>query len=238
MPIKVSQKIYRTEIDSSNPYGYISADLGLAKGDMIVFREAGAPVRFPAPNSSDKTILSDPTSEIGMKWGNVPSSGGGGGGESEVTLTTTFVNNTGVTIVSGMILCLDENGSDREIRKATSSDNTNLFIASEDTETGEDIECYTIPNTICNVLCTEDAVAVGDKICLSDTPGLGETSASNGPVGIALTAKSSGETGYVKVLLNCIDQNNSNPNFTVSTTDLTDGTSELATNTFWYYYEE
>ena len=52
------------------------ASLGIAKGDLIVFRGEGDAVRFSAGTSAGKVMTTDPTSETG--W--ILSDGGGGGG--------------------------------------------------------------------------------------------------------------------------------------------------------------
>jgi hypothetical protein len=193
------------------------------KGDLITFTDEGAPVRFGASNVSDKVLMSDPTSQTGLKWGN----GGGGGGSALVTLK----NNSGSTILTGTVVTFDENGGELEIRKAIASDGTPLFISSDDIVTGSDMDCYAYPNCICNVLCTSDAVLVGDKICVSTSAGVAH-SGSFATIGIALTAKASGSVGYVKVLLTGKYQ------YTVGNIDLNEGVSSLPSGHLYFYYEE
>ena len=228
--IKVNQNVYRNVVDK-NTVSAIPAAIGLAKGDLIVFNAAGSPVRFSAGNTSGKVLETDPTSDTGWKLGN-----GGGGGGGTASLTVTLVNNSGASILTGTIVVIDPEGGEREIRKAESTDEGTLFITSADsTGSGDSVECYCIPNTICNVLCTTDAVAVGDKLEVSATDGIAETGTKNS-VGIALTAKASGSAGYVKVLLNCFPGSGTT-NWTAGTTDLEEGVSTLQKDHFYFYYE-
>ena len=229
--INVYREIYKVNIDSDNPDFCIPASLGLSKGDLIIFSGENSPVRFPAGNTPDKVLMTDPTSPTGWKLGN-GSSGGGGGG----TQTVTLINNSGATILAGTIVVIDESGGEREIRKAKKTDKTTLFITADESRTGNAVECYCIPNTICSVRCTSSAIAVGSQVAVSSSDGLAEKSTTEMTVGIALTSKSAGSIGYIKVLLNCY-YGGANKNFTASTTDLTDGVSGLATDHIWYYYE-
>lgn len=230
MSINVEKYEYRVEIDVHNPNYYLSADMGQAKGDLIVFQDAGAPTRLSAGSAADKVLVTDPTSDTGwtMKAYNA---GGGGGGGGETALIT-LKNESGATIDAGTVVTFDEEGGEREIRKATSVDEDNLFITSDDVETGEEVDCYAYPNTICNVMCDEEAVAVGDHICVGTTAGLG-TAGEFATIGLALTAKAAGLNGLVKVLL----MNYERHRYTVSTVDLEDGVSTLTTGHFYYYYE-
>lgn len=227
--IKTSTKEYRVEIDSTNPHYYLPANIGLAKGDLIVFKGESDPGRFSAGAVADKVMVTDPTSDTGWV---LKAYGGGGGGGSD-TQTITLVNNTGSTISAGTIVTLDEDGGEREIRKATNAD-TVLFITSDDSATGEDVECYAFPNTICNVLCADETIDVGDNIGVSSTSGIG-TAAGNALVGIALTGKTAGAgITAIKVLIRCFT---ATYNYTISTTDLIDGVSALAKDHFYFYYE-
>jgi len=228
MAINVQQDVYRVVIDQNNPNYYIPAEIGMAKGDIIVFNDAGSPVRFAVANVADKALLSDPTTETGLKWGTVSGGGGSGGGSALVTLT----NNSGSTIVAGAVVTLDEEGSGTDVRKATALDEQPLFISSDDYADGDEMECYAFPNTICNVMCDENAIAVGDKICVGSTSGLG-TAGEFATIGLALTAKAAGLNGLVKVLL----MNYERPRYTVSTVDLEDGVSTLTAGHFYYFYE-
>ena len=227
MAINVQQNVYRVVIDQNNPNYYIPAEIGMAKGDIIVFNDAGSPVRFAAANVADKALLSDPTSATGLKWGTVSGGGGSGGGSALVTLT----NNSGSTIAAGAVVALDEEGNGTEVRKATASDGQPLFISSDEYATGNDMLCYAYANCICNVLCTEDAVSIGDPICVSSTAGIAEAG-TYPTIGFAVSAKASGSTGYVKVLLS------GRYTFSYGDTDLEDGVSALPSGHIYYYYEE
>lgn len=226
MGINIEKYEYRVEIDADNPNSYIPSDLGMSKGDLIVFQDAGAPARFPAGNAADKVPVTDPTSDTGWTLKSYSSGGGGGGGGGSALIT--LVNNTGVTIDAGTVVTFDEEGDEREIRKATASDGIHLFITSDESESGEDVDCYAYPNTICNVMCDSGAVAVGDKICVGETAGLG-CSGDYATIGMALTAKTAEDTGLVKVLLG--------NGWTMGDTDLEEGTTALPTGHLYFYYE-
>lgn len=226
--IKVSKNVYRNVIDMPNPNNAIPRTIGLMKGDLVVFNAAGSPVRFPAGNTPGKVPTTDPTSPTGWSLQEPGSGGGGSGG----TQTVTLVNNSGAAILTGIIVVIDVTAGEREIKKATTEDTGTLFITSENSAgTGDSVECYCIPNTICNVLCTSDAVAVGDKLCLSDTDGYAQ-SGSYPTIGIALTAKVAGSVGYVKVLIS------GTFSYSCGTTDLVDGVSPLPPGHLYFYYEE
>lgn len=226
--IKVNQKVYRNAIDASNTGNAIPRTIGLMKGDIIVFNAAGSPVRFPAGNAPGKVPTTDPTSPTGWSLQEPGSGGGGGGG----TQTVTLINNSGASILTGTIVVLDPSGGEREIKKASSEDSGTLFItAGDSTGTGDSVECYCIPNTICNVLCTSDAVNVGDTLCLSDTDGLAQ-SGQFATIGIALTAKAEGSAGYVKIIIS------GSFSYSYGTVDLVDGESPLPPGHLYFYYEE
>lgn len=223
--IKVSQNVYRNVVDASNPNNAIPRTIGLQKGDIIVYNAPGSPVRFPAGNVADKVPVTDPTSPLGWTLKSYSAGGGSGGGGSALI---TLVNNTGSTIIAGTVVTYDEEGGEREIRKATADDGVNLFITSDDSPSGENIDCYACPYTICNVMCTSDAVEVGDKICVSATDGLA-MAGSFATIGTALTAKAAGSNGVVKVQLGM--------GWTMGTTDLEEGTTSLPAGHLYFYYE-
>lgn len=233
--VNVYPEVYKVNIDSDNPESNIPSSLGLTKGDLIVFAGENAPVRFPSGNTPDKIMLTDPTSPTGWRLGDIADGGGGGGGAQTVTL----INNSGSTILAGTVVIIDKSAGEREIRKAKKTDSGTLFITATESQTGNTVECYCIPNTICSVICTNAAVAVGDYLALSSIDGLAAKSTTSISIGIALTSKPSGSVGYVKVLLNCFFDFTKyrTSDFTVSTSDLEDGVSALTTDHFWYYYE-
>ena len=226
--IKVERYEYRTEIDADNPLFYIPAEIGLSKGDLIVFEDSGSPARFQAGSVADKVMVTDPTSTTGWTLKAYSSGGGGSGGGSALI---TLKNSTGATIYAGTVVTFDEEGSPLDVRKATSSDGKNLFISSDDYADDADMLCYAYPNTICNVMCGTGAVNVGDNICVSSTAGIAEAGDYN-TIGVAITSKVSGENGLVKVLLS------GNFHYNSGTTDLVDGTSSLPSGHVYFYYEE
>lgn len=185
-------KIFKVVIDALNNSNKISTDIGLVKGDLIVFRGEGDPVRFSAGSASGKVMTTDPTTETGWTL----TDGGGGGGSTTLQLH----NGSNEIVLAGSFVKLS---SGTDFVKATSTDTDALFVVSEDCGVNEDANCYSIRNTICMVRCTSDAVAVGDSLTISSTAGTCEkrTVATKREVAIALTAKSSGSTGTVKALL-------------------------------------
>ena len=223
--IKVQPNEYHVTVDATNPRQYLPSELGMAKGDLIIYKDAGYPAKFSAGTAADKVLVTDPSAESGWTLKSY-SSGGGGGGSSTITL----INNTGATILAGTVVTLDEEGEEREIRKATSADGHLLFIASDDVESGDDIECYAMPNQIVNVLCTSDAVAIGDKLQVSSTAGSAEAGDYE-TIGTALSVKEYGDAGFVKCLLA------GGSRFTAGTTDLEDGVSALPTGHIYFFYE-
>lgn len=225
MSINVEKYEYRVEIDVHNPNYYLSADMGQAKGDLIVFQDAGAPTRLSAGSAADKVPVTDPTSDTGWTMKAYNAGGGGGGGG---TALITLKNESGATIEAGTVVTFDEEGGEREIRKATAADGSHLFITSDDVETGEEVDCYAYPNTICNVMCDEGAVAVGDHICVGTTAGLA-TSGDYATIGMALTAKAGETSGLVKVQLG--------NSWTLGDTDLEEGFTVLPTGHLYFYYE-
>ena len=224
--IEVKSKVYNIIVSAIEDYGKIPQSIGLMKGDLITFTEEGAPTRFPATTTPDKILMSDPTSDTGLKWG-TGGGGGGGGGSS----TAVLVNNTGATILTGTIVKIDMTAGEREVRKANADDGFGLFVSSDDYATGEEMECYGAPNTICNVLCTADAVAKGDNLQVSSYAGLAEAG-QFATVGTALTSKAAGSVGYVKCLLS------GQLSITYSTTDLQEGVSSLPYGHLYIFYEE
>ena len=165
----------------------IPGSIGLMKGDLIIFRGNGDPVRFPSGGVNGKILVTDNTTETG--WALETNGSGSGNG---VLLT----NVTGDIVETGTVVKIQ---SDLEFIKATSADEL-LFVVSEDCAAGEDVLCYNQANTVCSILCTSDAVSVNDKLAVSSTDGLAESTAGDG-FAIALSAKASGSTGLVDAIL-------------------------------------
>ena len=63
-PVKEYNNVY---IDPTNSIDQISAEVGLAKGDIIVFRGPGDPVRLQA-GSAGQILTADPSAPLGVKW--------------------------------------------------------------------------------------------------------------------------------------------------------------------------
>ena len=63
-PVKEYNNVY---IDPTNGIQNISAELGLAKGDIIVFRGPGDAVRLPI-GTDGQILVADSTEPLGLKW--------------------------------------------------------------------------------------------------------------------------------------------------------------------------
>lgn len=177
---------------------HIPDSIGLAKGDIIVFRGEGDPVRFSAGTASGKVMMTDPTSETGWVLGD----GGGGGGGSSATAI--LHNSTGGIVLAGTVVKID---SGVNFAKAQAGDDDALFVVSEEVSDEEDVACYSIRNTVCLVRCDTGAVTVGDSLTISSTSGLltKRTDTTDREVAVAMTAKASGNSGTVKALLSDVN---------------------------------
>lgn len=184
-PIK---KVYNVTIDAVNNFQKIPASIGIKKGDIIIFRGSGDPIRLPVGNVAGRILTADPDAEGGASW--QPPSGGSG---SSVTLH----NITGVTVAGGTVVKID---TGYNFVKATSADTTMLFVTADDCPAGEDVACYSTANTICSVLCTAAAVAVNDQLAVSSTDGIAETTSGQG-FAVALSAKAAGSSGPVDAMI-------------------------------------
>ena len=184
-PVK---KVFNVTIDAINAYGKIPASIGMKKGDLIVFRGEGDPVRLAAGNVDGRILVTDHTSETG--WSIVPNSSASGNSVSLNNITGTLVKGGTVVKIS----------SGHEFVKATSADTSMLFVTADDCPAGEDVVCYGVANTICSVMCSAAAVTVGDELGVSATDGIAETVQNNG-FAKALTAKASGSTGTVEAII-------------------------------------
>ena len=182
--------IKKTIIEFDNAMGTDQeiAMIGLEKGDLIVFRGEGDPVRLPADSAAGKMLVTDPTSETGWTLVNAPD-----------TLPAEFENGSSSTLNAGMIVKVNSSG---KIVRAGNKTYGQLYIVADDVFVGETVTCYGVPGTVANVLCSSGAVAIGDKITIASTSGYGCKKTNNErEIGIALEAKASGSTGLVKVRL-------------------------------------
>lgn len=184
-PIK---KVFNVTIDAVNNFGKIPMSIGIKKGDLIIFRGEGDPIRVPAGTVAGRILVTDPDSECG--WSIVPNGSSSG---SSVTLH----NTTGVLVKGGTVVKIS---GDFDFVKATAADTAMLFVTAEDCAADTDVICYGVANTICSVLCNEDEVAIGDQLGVSSTDGLAHTVSGNG-FAKALTAKESGSTGTVEAII-------------------------------------
>ena len=189
--ITPEQKIFNVVVDLLISRNTIPENIGLMKGDLIVYRGAGDPVRFSAGNAAGKTMLTDPTSETGWVLGNASEGTGA---------TVTLRNISGEMISAGTIVKIS---TGTNFVKAEKGDTVSLFVVSENCEDDTEVSCYAVSNTVCLVRCTSGAVNVGARLTISSTDGLCEstTDVSDRLVGIALTAKDNTSIGVVKALL-------------------------------------
>ena len=67
-PIKEYNNVY---IDPTNALTQISAEVGLAKGDLLVFRGPGDVVRLPV-GSDGQVLMADSSDPLGVKWADLP----------------------------------------------------------------------------------------------------------------------------------------------------------------------
>lgn len=187
-------KEYKVLVSPVKEYSAIHEDIGLAKGDLIVFRGNGDPVRLPV-GVSGKVLTADPTQTVGLRWGDAGGSSGA---------TTLLKNASGATITQGTILALlpaDQTLNPREAAKAQRFSGEQLYIVKEDASSGADVECYHIPGTICQVLVTGTCDYL-DPLVVSSTAGIAEALPTGTPtVGYALEAKASSATGLINALI-------------------------------------
>lgn len=173
-------------------YYNISMNVGQAKGDLIVFRGPGNPVRFPAGSVNGKTLLTDNTSPTGWVLGD-----GGGGGGASATLT----NNTGATMLAGTVVYAIEVDGKLEAYKADSLCDQRLYVLNDDVSDGEEVEASFVPGSVASVLCDTNAVAAGDPLQVGSNAGMAAPAAGNPTLGYALGAKAAGSAELVKVRL-------------------------------------
>ena len=64
--INVDKYVYEVNIDAANP-GAVPVDMGLMKGDILVYRGEGDLVRLPVGNDG-QVLTADSDSELGVKW--------------------------------------------------------------------------------------------------------------------------------------------------------------------------
>ena len=65
--VEVIQQVFQNVIDDDNPTSSIPMSIGMMKGDIIVFRGEGDPVRLPV-GTAGQVLTVDPSSELGVKW--------------------------------------------------------------------------------------------------------------------------------------------------------------------------
>lgn len=181
-----------TELDPINPYGMIPMNIGLMKGDLIVFAAEGDPRRFPAGTASGKVMITDPTAELGWVLA-----------DPDVNAAR-LLNKAGTFVQAGRPVCLNFNTYTGDCRFALAAVNseTPIFIAGEDSMDGEYATCYASVGSIANVMMDTHALTRGQLTAVTEL-GYGgpASSASKNIIGYALEPKASGSTGLVPVLL-------------------------------------
>lgn len=114
-----------------------------------------------------------------------------------------FMNNSGVSLVSGDVVVFDASAP-RTIKLAAAAGDFPAFVVMMGGSAGETVKCLKPTAGICQVLCEGPAIAVGDPVIASSVPKHGkvlEAEASVGGLGIAMSAKVAGTVGKVAVLL-------------------------------------
>lgn len=184
--------VYKVYVDLVNSYNKIPASIGLMKGDIIIFRGEGDPVRFSAGNASGKTIVTDPASPTGWVLGE----GGGGGGKAKLK------NASGAQVTTGTIVYVfDTDNYGREAIKAPYWQEGRYYIVAEDTASGADMDCYCLPGSNVQVL-VSGTCSIGDPLVVSSTAGIAIAIPGGTPtVGIAQENKTSSAVGLVDCLL-------------------------------------
>ena len=66
MAINVEKYVYHVNIDDSNPNG-IPLNMGLMKGDILVYKGEGDLERLPA-GLDGQVLTADSSAEMGVKW--------------------------------------------------------------------------------------------------------------------------------------------------------------------------
>ena len=216
-------KTYKVIIDALNSYNKIPQDIGLMKGDLIIFRGAGDPIRFASGNAAGKILLTDPTTESGWTL-SVPAAS---------AASIALHNDTGLPVAAGTVVVIS---SGTDFVKAASTDSGTLYVTADDCPAGEDVACYGPLGSICLIQCTSAAVSAGDLLTVSSTAGQCCT-ATDGDreVAVAITAKASGSAGTVKAILTGTS--------TAATAPLDSNNRQLATTAFvrkeiLYFYQE
>lgn len=174
-------------------YNNIPMSIGQAKGDLIVFKGPGEPVRFSAGSANGKVPMTDNTSPTGWTLGD----GGGGGGGASATLH----NGTGAQLLAGTVVYAEEVNGKLEAHKADAYTDQRLYILNDDLADDAEGEASFVPGSVASVLCDTYEVIYGDPMRVSDTAGLACATDGNATVGYALTEKDPGATGLVKVRL-------------------------------------
>lgn len=192
MAVTVNPQVSRIDVNDSNESESIPVNIGLMKGDILVYRGEGDVVRLPV-GLDDQVLTADHTSEFGLKWKLV--SGGG-----NASVLTNLHNATEESVSTGTVVKLSDG---LNFVKATANSADTLFVTSEACGPDEDVDCYSLRNSVCFVRCTSAAVAIGDKLVISATDGLCEKKSSDSQyeVAVALSAKASGSVGTVKSIL-------------------------------------
>lgn len=187
----VKRKLWQIGIEPIDSYGKIDLNIGLRKGDLIVFAGPGDPRRFSSGSVAGKVMITDPNAPLGWVLGSP-------GGNPTVTIK----NASNAQVIAGRAVAITYSATEPSFVLATNASTTPLYITADDSGAGDSVECYGVNGTIVPVLC-EGTVAVGNYVAVTSTGYCGKaTSASNNIIGIALTKKTTAD-GYalVKVLL-------------------------------------
>ena len=61
------EKVYQITVDDLHPYGTISPELGLERGDILVCSGRNEWSRLPA-GKQGQVLMADPSKELGLSW--------------------------------------------------------------------------------------------------------------------------------------------------------------------------
>ena len=70
MAVTVVRQVFQITPESENTSNAIPMNIGLMKGDLLVYRGEGDVVRLPV-GTDGQVLVADSDSELGVKWANL-----------------------------------------------------------------------------------------------------------------------------------------------------------------------
>lgn len=181
-----------TELDPHNAYGMIPMNIGLMKGDLIVFYGEGDPRRFPSGTAFGKVMRTNPESPSGWELADQDAS------------AVQLINRAGQFVPAGspVHLWIDSYSGDGQFDLAVVNSSTPVFITGEDSMPGDAVTCYAAHGTIVPVLCKGAFIRRGGVVAVTEKGYCGlASSASKVVIGIATKYKAADSEELVPVLL-------------------------------------